>query len=104
MRKSGEQARHPDGEARRRHRLATKTRDEAVVTAAAPDRAEAHRTALVVNSVECQLNFTNRPSIIFEAAHDGRVNTNSPAAKSRGFAHSNNVLHLSNAIERNRTF
>ena len=40
------QARHADGKARRRHRLAAEARDESVIAPAAADRAEAHRAGL----------------------------------------------------------
>ncbi len=58
------------------HRLAAKARDEAVITPAAADRAEAHRAALLVLGFEQQFNLVDRAGVIFEAAHDdGSIST-----------------------------
>src|SRR5262249_6623010 len=67
------QRRHPDGKTRRRHRLAAEARDEAVVTAAAADRAEAHRAAFFILGVEQQFDLEDRAGVILEAADHGRI-------------------------------
>ena len=70
------QARHADGEAGRRHRLAAEARDEPVIAPAAADRAEAHRAAFLVLDFEGQFNFVDRAGVVFEAADDGGVDAN----------------------------
>src|SRR3984893_4965328 len=79
----GEQARHPDGEAGGRHRLAAETRHQAVVTPAAADRAEAHRSTLVVLGFESQLNLVDRTGVVFEAADNGLVDSDAIAVLGR---------------------
>ncbi len=69
----GLQPRHADREACRRHRFATEARHQAIVAAAAADRAEAHRAPLLVLGVEQQLNLVDRTGIVFETAHDRRI-------------------------------
>ena len=69
----GEQPRHADRKAGRRHRLAAKPRDEPVIAPAAADRAEADRMALVVADIDQELGFEDGASVIFEAADDGAV-------------------------------
>ena len=44
--------------------------DQAVVAAAAADRAEAHGLAVLVRDGEGQLGLEDRAGIVFEAAHD----------------------------------
>ena len=46
------QPRHADGKPRRRHRLAAKARDEAIIPSAAADRAEANGAAFFVFGFE----------------------------------------------------
>ena len=55
------QARDADGKAGRRHRLAHKARNEAIVTPAATDRAEANRAAFFVLDLEGQFNSKTGP-------------------------------------------
>ena len=47
--------------------------DEPVVAPAAADRAETHRMALFVAGLEGQIRLEDGAGVIFEAAHDGRV-------------------------------
>src|SRR5712692_644474 len=71
----GEKARDADGESGRRHRLAAKARDEAVITPAAADRAEADGVSFFVLRFEGEFGFENGAGVIFEAADDGSINT-----------------------------
>src|SRR3569623_914818 len=71
------QTRHADGETCCWYRLAAETRDQTIITSAATDRAEPHRTALLVLGVEQQFNFVDGACVIFEAEHDGAVYLNS---------------------------
>ncbi len=75
-RQCGLQPRHADGKTGRRHRLAAEARDEAIITSAATDRAEAHRAAFLVFGFEREFDFVDRAGVIFEAAHDGWVDEN----------------------------
>ncbi len=47
--------------------------DETIVTTTATDGAEANGTALFVFGFEREFNFVNGAGIVFEAAHDGRI-------------------------------
>src|SRR5690606_1634028 len=67
------QAGNADREAGGGDRLAAEARDEAVVAAAAGDRAEADDLALVVRYLKQQLSLVDRAGVVFEAAHDRRV-------------------------------
>ena len=69
----GLQPRHADRETGRRHRLAAKARDQAIVASAAADRAEAHRAAFFVFGLEREFDFVDRAGVVFEAADDGGV-------------------------------
>src|SRR5262249_46808601 len=72
-----EQPRYADGEAGRRHRLAAEARHEAIIAAAAADRSEAHRLAVVAGDHQRQFDLVDRTGVVFEAAHDGRIDLNS---------------------------
>src|SRR6185503_10366332 len=67
------QPRYADGKSGGRYRLAAKARHEPVVTPAACHRAEAHRAAVLVGDLEGELHLVNRAGIVFEAAHDRRI-------------------------------
>ena len=69
------QARHADGEAGRRHRLAAEARHQSVVAPAAADRAEAHRAAFLVLGFEqaVQLRRPGRCSIRGRGRRMGRL-------------------------------
>jgi len=68
MREGGEQPRHPDGEAGRRHRLAAKARHEAVVAAAAADGAEADGGAVVAGGREGEFDLVDGAGVVLKAA------------------------------------
>ena len=70
------QARHADRDAGRRNIFAAEAPDQAVIAPAARDRAEAHRLAVLALDREGQLNFKHRAGVVFEAADDGRIDTN----------------------------
>src|SRR5207245_912076 len=67
------QSRHADGESRRRHRLAAKAFDQSVVAPTAANRAEAHRSALVILSLECQIHFEHWPGVVLKAADNRSI-------------------------------
>src|SRR5690348_2991100 len=67
------QARHADGEAGRRHRLAAEARHESIIPSAATDRAEAHGAALLVLGLEQKLNLEHGARVIFETSDDGGI-------------------------------
>src|SRR3954463_4084594 len=73
QRQRGLKPRHADRETGRRHGLAAEARDQAIVASAAADRAEAHRSALVVPGLEQQFDLVDGAGVIFEAAHDRGV-------------------------------
>src|SRR5699024_1192258 len=64
------QTRDTNGEAGRRHRLATQARYQTVITTTAANRAEPHRAALCVIGLEQQFNLVNGAGVILEAADD----------------------------------
>ena len=55
-------------------------RHEIVVAPAAADRAEAHRAAVLVLDLEGQLDFEDRAGVVFEAAHDGGIDSDAAVA------------------------
>ena len=69
-----EQTRYADRKARRRHRLAPETGDQAVIPPATRHRAETHRSAVIALHFECEFSLENGAGVIFEATDDGRVN------------------------------
>src|SRR4029078_10272217 len=69
----GLETRHADGESSRRDVLAEEAADEPVVASAAADRSEAYRLDVLVGDQDPQLGLVDRPGVIFEAAHDGRI-------------------------------
>src|SRR5262249_2167191 len=75
--KSGLQARDPDGKSGRGHRLAPEARYESVVTPASTHRPKSHRPAFLVIDLKCEFQFVDRPSVVLEAADDGRINYDS---------------------------
>src|SRR3984885_915250 len=91
------QARHADGKSRRRHRLAAKARDEAVVTSTAADRAEARRAVFAVGR-ECQFNFEHRAGVIFETANDARIEADAIRAVIRGPHQGADLLEFGDAL------
>ena len=52
---------------------AAEAADEPIIAASTADRPEADRLAVVAEDLEGQLGFEDRARIIFEAAHDGRI-------------------------------
>src|SRR5436190_17265993 len=70
------QPRHADRNAGRRDVLVAEAPDQAIVASAARDRAEAHRLAVLARDRKGQLNLEHWPGIVFEAAHDGRIDAN----------------------------
>src|SRR4051794_39908844 len=70
------QPRHPDRKSGRRHRLASKARDQPVISSAAADRTEANRAAFFVLGFEREFYFVDRAGIVLQAAHDGRIDAN----------------------------
>src|SRR5579863_2539147 len=68
-----EQARDADRKAGRGNLFAAKPRDKPVVPAAAADRAEADRLAVLAGRFEGQLGFEDGAGVIFEASDDGGV-------------------------------
>ncbi len=72
-RKRREQPRHADGEAGRGDRLGAEAGDEAVITPAAADRAEADGTAVLVLDLEGEFGLEDGAGVVFEAADDGGV-------------------------------
>src|SRR5262245_34157165 len=75
-----QQPRHADRNARRRHRLAAKARNQSVITPAAADGAEANETALLVLCFEVQINFVDRACVILETADNTRVDSDAARA------------------------
>src|SRR5262249_14053360 len=65
----GEQPRHADGKTGRRHRLVAEARDEAVVTAAAADRAETNGAAFVVLGVEQEFDLEDGAGVVLQATN-----------------------------------
>ena len=53
--------------------------DEPVIAPAAADRAEAHRAAVLVLDLKGQLGLVDGAGVVFEAAHDGRVDDDAVA-------------------------
>src|SRR6185312_4074408 len=60
-------------ESRRRNILTAEAADEAVIAAAAADRAETHGATVIVFDLEGQLRLEHSAGVIFEAADDGRI-------------------------------
>src|ERR1700733_3563950 len=100
MLERGKQARHADGKSRRRHRLAAKARDEAIITPAAADRTEARRTGGAVGR-ESQFNLEDWAGVIFEAADDGGVNKNLISVVASGYAQVHDGCEFGDAIASN---
>ena len=73
MHQRGGKPRHADGKSGGGHRLAAKARDKPVISSAAADRAEAYGKPSSSFGRERQLNLENGAGVIFEAAHDGRI-------------------------------
>src|SRR5262245_35070968 len=70
------QARHADGESRRRHRLTAEARNQSVVASAAANRTETNGLAVLALEGKRQLNLVDRAGVVFEAADDGGINLN----------------------------
>ena len=70
-----QEARDADRKAGRGNRLRAKPRHQPVVAAAAADRAEPDRPAVLARRLERQLGLEDRAGVIFKPAHDGGVDT-----------------------------
>src|SRR5581483_1362683 len=78
------QARNTDGDAGRRDIVGTKAPDQAVIAPTARNRAEPHRPAILARDRRSQLALEYRAGIVFEAAHDGRIDRDLAVAVLRG--------------------
>src|SRR5262245_61764040 len=90
--------RYADRESRGGHRLAAEARDQAVITPAAADRAEPHWSALVVLDLEREVHLVDGAGVIFEAAHDGRIDDDAPVIISGSFDERCDVFQLFTAL------
>src|SRR5262249_38303538 len=98
MGEGGEQARHADREAGRRHRLAAESRDEAVITPAAADRAEAHRLAIVAGGGEGEFDLVDGAGVVLEAADDGGVDNDATIEIAGSLCQNIDISQLTQAL------
>ena len=75
----GGEPRDADGETGRRNVFAAEAADEAVVAPSPADRAEDDRLAFFVRHFEGELGFEDGAGVVFEAADDGGIDTDSIA-------------------------
>ena len=88
----GLQPRDADGEAGGRHLGAEEALDQAVVAAAAADRAEAHGLAVLVDDGDGDLGFEDGAGVVLEAADDGGIDANAILAISGCFDSARNCF------------